>query len=78
MAQFANLFSSKTSLKGKREVIFVIANSRFDAEVVGEQNYQDALEAICGQRVPRGVHRYETAWLKLEDKNRVCVEIRRR
>ena len=83
MGLFTNLFAPKTERKpsAKREVVFLMGTGKFDIEVTGEEHFQAALEAICGPRVPRGVNRFETAWLILEernpgDKNAVRVEIR--
>jgi hypothetical protein len=83
MGLFTSLFSSKAPEKPfvKKEVVILIGNSRFEVEIIGEQHYQPALEAICGPRVPRGVNRFETAWLIWEDirphnRNAVHVEIR--
>jgi hypothetical protein len=75
MALFTNLFSSKARHQDKREAVVTIGNSRFDVVIIEEMNYQAALETIGGPRVPMGVNRFETAWLILEDKNRVRVEI---
>ena len=38
-------------------------------EITEEEHYQAALEAICRPRVSKGVNRFETAYLMLEDKN---------
>lgn len=52
----------------------------FDVDVVGESNYQDALEKICGGKTRDGVEKYVKALLILEDTNKydnkaVCVAI---
>ena len=83
MSLFANLFSLKAPEKssGKKEIIVLVGAARFEQEVAVEEHHQAALEAICGPRKPRGVNRFETARLILEDKNprsnyAVRVEIR--
>lgn len=83
MGLFTNLFSPKVQQKpvGKKEIVMLIGNAKFELEIIGEERYQAALEAIAGPRQPRGVNRFETAWLILEDispngKNAVHVEIR--
>ena len=80
MGLFTSLFSPKVQQKpaSKKEIVMLIGNAKFELEIIGEERYQDALEAICGPRVPKGVNRFETAWLILEDKNAVRVEIRGR
>jgi hypothetical protein len=45
------------------------APGHYGVEVVGESNYQGALEAICGGRSPDGVEKYVKANLVLEDSN---------
>jgi len=83
MGLFTNLFSSKAPPQPavKKEVVFLLGTAKFELEITGEEHYQAALEAVCGPRQPRGVNRFETAWLILEDihpngKNAVRVEIR--
>ena len=83
MGLFTSLFSLKAPPQpvGKQEVVVLIGNTKFELEITGEEHYQTALEAIGGPRVSRGVNRFETAWLILEDKNSrdknaVRVEIR--
>ena len=83
MGLFTSLFSPKAQQKssGKGEVVTLMGAAQFELEITGEEHYQAALEAICGPRASRGVNRFETAWLILEDKNRqdknaVRVEIR--
>jgi hypothetical protein len=83
MGLFTNFFSSIGKHKNKKEFVVLIGLARFDAEVSGVKNHQDALEAICGPRLPTGIRRNETAWLIQDDKNphdksRVRVEIRGR
>ncbi len=53
-----------------RQVVDITNGPRtFSVEVVGESNYQDALERICGGRTEDG-HKLEVeARLKLEDDN---------
>lgn len=83
MGLFTNLFSSKAQQKPsvKKEIVILIGNAKFELEITEEERYQAALEAICGPRVARGVNRFETAWLILDDqnprdKNAVCIVIR--
>lgn len=83
MGLFASLFSSMPGNKTWKEVVVLVGNFGFDVGVTGEKNFQAALEAICGPRVPSGAWRQETALLVQEDrdphhKNRVRVEIRGR
>jgi hypothetical protein len=78
MGLFTNLFSSKAQEKPvvKKEVVFLMGTANFELEITGVERFQTALETICGPRLPKGVNRFETAWLILEDKNAVRVEIR--
>jgi hypothetical protein len=71
MGLFASLFSVKVPEQSsvKREVVFLMGAAKFGLEITEEEHYQTALEAICGQRIPTGVNRFETAYLILEDKN---------
>lgn len=80
MGLFTSLFSSKVSEQpsGKNEVAVLMGIGNFDMEIAGTAHYQATLEAICGPRVSNGVNRFETAWLILDDKNRVRVEMRRK
>lgn len=45
------------------------SSGAYAVEVVGESNYQRALEQICGGRSRDGVEKYVTAVLVLEDTN---------
>jgi len=78
MSLFTSLFVSKApeQLSGKKEFMYLMGSTKFELEITGLEQYQASLEALCGPRVPRGVNLYETASLKLEDKNAVRVEIR--
>jgi hypothetical protein len=78
MGLFTSLFSSKPSKQPpvKKEIVFLLGTAKFDLEIAGEEHYQAALEAICGPRAPKGVNRFETAWLMLEETNAVRIEIR--
>jgi hypothetical protein len=85
MSLFTSFFSSKEPEQPSvtKDVIFLSGGGNFRLEIVGEPRFQDALETICGQRVPQGVNRFETAWLiledrKIHDKNAVRVELRRK
>ena len=83
MGLFANLFSLKVQEKpaSQKEIVVLMGVAKFEIEVAVGESQQAALEAICGPRKPRGVNRFETARLILEDKNphdlnAVRVEIR--
>ena len=85
MGLFAGFFSSNVQEQpsDKQEVVTLMGMGNFEIRILGEAYYQTALEALCGPRVPRGVSRFETAWLLLEDinphnRNAVRVEIRRK
>lgn len=85
MGLFASLFSSIVEEKPsrKKETVVLTGLARFDHQIMGEERFQAALEAICGPRVARGVNQVETAHLVPEDKtaqdkNAVRVEIRGR
>jgi hypothetical protein len=83
MGIFTNLFAPKAQEKtsSRNEIIALTAGLKFELEVVGTEQYQNVLQAIGGSRTPRGVSRYETAQLILDNKNphdpnAVYVEIR--
>lgn len=83
MGLFTNLFSLKTreTSSDKKEIFILMGTAKFELESTGEENYQAALEALCGPRHSQGENRTEMAFLLLEDKNRqdpnaVRVEIR--
>ena len=83
MGLFTNLFSSKPldTPPDKKEIFILMGTAKFELENTGEENFQAALETICGPRHSRGENRTEMAFLLLEDKNRrdhtaVRVEIR--
>ena len=85
MGIFSKLFSSDEpdEQSGGYETFFLRGPATFSVEIVGEDHYQVAFEAICGPRVPSGIRRFVTAWLILDDKNRhdktaVRVEIQRK
>ena len=85
MGLFASLFVSKAPERpsGKKDVVYLMGPANFRLEIIGEDQYQAALEAICGPHLPKGVHLYETASLILEDKNphdqnAVRIEIQRK
>ena len=71
MSLFTSLFASQAPAQPstRKELVYLSGAARFEIENTGEEQYQDALEAICGPRVRTGINRYETALLKLEDKN---------
>ena len=77
MSLFTSFFSSKVSdqLSGKKELVYLMGTAKFQNEIVDDEHFQAVLEAICGPGKPQGVKCYETASLKLEDKNAVRVEI---
>ena len=83
MSLFTSLFSLKAHEKprGKKEVLILTGGQRFDLEVAEVEQYQSALEALGGPPVARGLNRFETAQLILDnrnprDPNSVHVEIR--
>jgi hypothetical protein len=83
MGLFTNLFASKAPEQpsSKKELVYLMGAAKFELEITGGEQYQSALEVLCGARVPRGVNLYETASLKLDDKtpqakHAVRVEIR--
>ena len=83
MSLFTNLFSSKVpqAPSAKQDVFVLTGGLKFEVEITTEERYQAALEAISGPRVARGVNRFETARLIVEDKiprdkKAVRVEIR--
>ena len=85
MSIFSKLFSSDEPEEpsGEQETLFLRGAATFSVEIVGEEHYQAAFEAICGPRVANGINRFVTAWLILDDKNRqdntaVRVEIQRK
>jgi|SRR5687768_8192508 len=71
MSLFTGLFSSQVQEQPSRknEVVTLMGIGNFELRIVGEAHYQAALEAICGPRVSKGVNRFATAWLILDDKN---------
>ena len=83
MSLFSNLLSLNVQAKPshKPETVVLVGSTRYELEILVEEGHQTALEAIGGPRARRGVHRFETARLILEDKNArdknaVRVEIR--
>ena len=83
MGLFTDLFSFIAPKKqlGKPEVFYLMGGSTYEADIAGEENYQAALESLCGPRLPGGVYQFETARLVVSDrtnsnKNSVRVEIR--
>jgi hypothetical protein len=84
MSIFSKLFSSDEpeQSSGEHETFFLRGSEKFGVEIIGEEHFQAAFEAICGRRVPSGINRLVTAWLIPDDKNRldktaVRVEIQR-
>ncbi len=69
MGLFTSLFSGNVQKKpaAKQEIVVLLGIAKFEQQIAVVD--QPTLEAICGPRVPRGVNRFETAWLYLEDKN---------
>ena len=72
MGIFSSIFSSNASGQpsSKDEIFFLRGSATFGVEVVEGDHYQTVFEAICGPRVPSGIHRLVTAVLVLDDKNR--------
>ena len=71
MGLFTNLFSLNVQQKpaSKPETAVLLGIAKFEHQIVVEAGHQTALETICGPRVARGINRFETAWLYLDDKN---------
>jgi hypothetical protein len=85
MGLFTDLFSSIVPKKrsGMPEILYFMGDSAYEVDIAGEENYQAALESLCGPRLPQGVYQFETARLVVNDKtgsnkNSVRVEIRGR
>ena len=83
MGVFTNLLSLKVQPKptNNKDIVVLTGAARFEREIRAEAEHQATLEAICGRRSPKGVNRFETARLFVEDKNKldknaVRVEIR--
>ena len=51
------------------DTLWVLGDGRFRIDVVGESNYQEALETAAGGRRPKGVNQTVTAQLAMEDDN---------
>jgi len=71
MGLFTSFFSFREPEKpaGKQETFILVGSIKYERRITGDGQHQAALEAICGPRVQRGVHRFETAWLVAEEKN---------
>ena len=54
---------------GEADTLWVLGDGRYGIDVVGESNYQEALEAAAGGRKSRGVNKTVTAELAPEDDN---------
>lgn len=54
---------------GDADSVWVLGDGRYGIRAVGESNYQEALEQVCGGRKPKGVNKIVTAQLVLEDDN---------
>lgn len=80
MSLFTSLFSSKPAEQssGKKELVYLMGIGSYKVEILREEHYQTALEAICGPRRTQGVNSFETASLIVDNKNAVRVEIRRK
>ncbi len=83
MGIFTNLFSPKAQEKAssRKEILSLTGGLKFQLEVAETEQYQAALEALGGARVSRGISRFETAQLILDNKNprdpnSIRVEIR--
>lgn len=62
------LFKRKPS-QPEQDVVRLAGNGQYDCDVVGESNYQDALESIAGPRAKGPVKLDVEARLLLDDKN---------
>jgi hypothetical protein len=85
MGIFSKLFSSEEPEEpaDEPEIIPLPGSAKFGLEIIGEERFQAAFEAICGPRVPHGINRFVTARLILDDKNghdktAVRIEIQRK
>ena len=69
MGLFTDLFSLTAQKKpaAKPETTVLLGIAKFEHQIAVVD--QDALEGISGPRVSKGINRFETAWLYLEDKN---------
>ncbi len=54
---------------GDQGTVWILGDGKFGIDVVGESNYQEALEEAVGGRKPKGVHETATVELLLEDDN---------
>ncbi len=54
---------------GGAGTLWVLGDGSYAVSAVGESNYQEALERLCGGRKPKGVNKLVTAQLKPEDEN---------
>lgn len=54
---------------GEPDTLWILGDGRYRIDVVGESNYQDALEQAVGGRKPKGVNQTVTAELELENDN---------
>jgi hypothetical protein len=83
MGLFTDLFSSviPKPQSSKKEIIYLSGDASYGMDITGEEDYQDALEDLCGPRLPQGVNQFENALLVVTDnktgsnKNAVRVEI---
>ena len=83
MGLFTSLFHTKApeqsaQLSGKKELVYLMGNSKFEVEIMDDEHHQVVLEAIAGPRKPQGVNCFETASLILTDHNAIRVEIHRK
>jgi hypothetical protein len=53
-----------------RDTVRLAKSNDFDYDIVGESNYQDALERIAGPKMPEGVEHECSAFLSPEPTNR--------
>jgi hypothetical protein len=75
MGIFTNLLSLNVQAKpsSKKDIVVFLGAAKFEYDVIVGEEHQAALEAICGKRISRGVNRFETARLLVEDKNRADI-----
>jgi hypothetical protein len=80
MGLLTSLFPPKRQeRKSDIDPVFVlIGDLNYGLQIAGAEHYQKTLETFCGPRRREGVYQLETAWLILEDKDAVRVEIQGR
>lgn len=81
LTELISTFTAKPR-SSEPEVIYLSGDGSYKMDITGEAEYQAALEALCGPRLPEGINQVETASLLVTDnktgpnKDAVRVEIR--